>query len=173
MKSYSSEVYFDRLARSAYQPLLHRVTGTLRFDIDQEDGDVHTWCVRIDHGNLEVTRVDHAGGGTSSLAADCVLAGSEAEFESILAGKDSFAAAFVRGAVSVIGDHTLAQNIRRFSPPASLIVQEAKARHKPTDERVPDRHRRVPEAKSKRAPRHQHPEHLEQRESGAWPTTKE
>jgi SCP-2 sterol transfer family len=175
MKSNSSDVYFARLAKSGYQPLLHRVTGTLRFNIDQQDGAVHTWYVRIDHGDLTVSRVDPPSeGGELGSAADCVLAGSEAEFESILAGDDSFAAAFVRGAVSVTGDHTLAQNIRRFSPPAGLLGQLETHRHAPTDERAPSRKRRAaPGGKSASATRPHRLERVQQSESGSWPTTKQ
>jgi putative sterol carrier protein len=116
------EVYFERLAASGYQPLLHRVTGTLRFDIDQNDGISHRWYVTIDYGHLTVRR-DEDGRATNEAAvpADCTLAADEGEFLRILSGQDSFAAAFVRGAITVKGDYTLAQNIRRFSPPAQTI----------------------------------------------------
>jgi putative sterol carrier protein len=119
MQREPTEVYFERLAASGYQPLLHRVTGTLRFDIDQNDGQQHRWYVTINHGNLVVRR-DKAGEGRDEAAvpADCTLAANEEEFLRILSGQDSFAAAFVRGAITVKGDYTLAQNIRRFSPPA-------------------------------------------------------
>jgi putative sterol carrier protein len=171
MKSNPSEVYFNRLAKSGYQQLLHRVSGTLRFDIDQEDGDVHTWYVKIDHGTLDVSRADRRGDGVAAApAADCVLAGSESEFDRILTGKDSFAAAFVRGAVSVQGDHTLAQNIRRFSPPAEPASQPEKRRHVPTDEQAPATKRKAPEAESTPGSTHRH---VEQSESGSWPTTKQ
>ena len=121
MQTESTAAYFELLAASGYQPLLHRVTGTLRFDIDQKDGTQRHWNVAIDHGDLTVHR-DEDGPRTNEAVApaDCTLTANEDEFLRILSGQDSLAAAFVRGAITIEGDHTLAQNIRRFSPPADV-----------------------------------------------------
>src|SRR5262245_35826530 len=112
----NTDVYFQQLATGGYQPLLHQVTGTMRFDIAQGDGSQQAWRVAIDHGKVDVRR--------DSGDADCVIAGPEDEFECILDGRDSFAAAFIRGAITVTGEHTTAQNIRRFSHPARLVVSD-------------------------------------------------
>jgi putative sterol carrier protein len=122
MQSEPTDAYFERLAAGGYQPLLHQVSGTLRFDIDQSDGRQHRWYVTIDHGNLTVRRDEDAERSDEvAVAADCILAAHEDEFLSILSGQDSFVAAFLRGAVSVTGDSMLAENIRRFSPPAEVL----------------------------------------------------
>lgn len=112
----NAETYFHQLEASGYQPLLHRVTGTMLFDVTQDDGAHRVWRVVIDHGATHVQ--DGAGD------ADCVIAGSEDELRNILAGHDSFAAAFIRGAISVTGDIALAQNVHRFSPPALTMADQ-------------------------------------------------
>jgi putative sterol carrier protein len=118
--SENTEGYFQSLAATGYQPLLHRVSGSIRFDLSDSAGGHKVWRVGIDHGNLDV-RKESEGGGDD---ADCVISGPEDELQRILSGQDSFAAAFVRGAITVQGDHTLAQNLRRFSPPADNLVAE-------------------------------------------------
>jgi hypothetical protein len=118
--SENSETYFESLAATGYQPLLHRVSGSIRFDLSGGAGGHQVWRVGIDHGNLDV-RKESEGTGDD---ADCVVSGPEDEIARILSGQDSFAAAFVRGAITVQGDHTLAQNLRRFSPPADNRVAE-------------------------------------------------
>jgi hypothetical protein len=111
----STESYFDRLATHGYQPLLHRASGTMRFDIDRGPEGHQQWQLTIRQGEVDVRR-----GYGDVDDADCVIAGPEAEFHSIFDGRDSFAAAFVRGAIRVDGDHTFAQNLRRLSPPAQI-----------------------------------------------------
>jgi hypothetical protein len=113
--SETTESYFERLAEADYQPLLHLATGTLRFDIEQTDGSHQVWQLKIDHGALDVRRETEI---TSNV--DCELSGPENEFAQIVFGHDSFAAAYVRGAIMVTGDDTLALNLRRFSPPAEI-----------------------------------------------------
>ena len=117
--SESTEAYFQHLATGGNQPLLHRVMGTIRFDIAQDDGSYQVWRVAIDHGAVDVRN--------DSGDADCVIAGPAYELECILGGQDSFAAAFIRGAITVTGDHTLAQNMRRFvcqKPSLAIRVRE-------------------------------------------------
>jgi hypothetical protein len=109
-----TDTYFQSLAANPYQPLLHRASGSIRFDVEEADGGHQVWQVAIDHGNLDVRKESE----DSASDADCMVAGPEDELYRILTGRDSFAAAFVRGAITVAGDHTLAQNLRRFSPPA-------------------------------------------------------
>jgi hypothetical protein len=115
------ETYFQSLAAKRYQPLLHRVSGSIGFDLEGGDGGHQVWRVDIARGNLEVRRQSEG----SADDADCVVAGPEDELQRILSGQDSFAAAFVRGAITVQGDHTLAQNLRRFSPPADSLLGDS------------------------------------------------
>ena len=116
--SETTESYFEHLAEADYQPLLHLVTGTLRFDIEQTDGSHQVWQLMIDHGALDVRRESEV-----SRDINCELAGPEDEFAQIVFGHDSFAAAYLRGAITVAGDDTLALNLRRFSPPAEITLR--------------------------------------------------
>jgi len=120
----NAEAYFQQLAESGYQPLLHRVTGTIRIEVAQDDGAYRVWRIVINHGAVAVYN--------DPGDADCVITGREDELKRILAGQDSFAAAYIRGAITVTGDHTLAQNVRRFSPPALMIATD-QGPEKPTE----------------------------------------
>ncbi len=120
--SKKTQGYFEQLAKTEYQPLLHLVTGTMRFDIEQSDGSRQIWRIAIDHGHVRVRRETETSEGV-----DCVLTGPEDEITRIVVGCDSFAAAHIRGAITVQGDYGLAQNVRRFSPPAKLM--EGEPRH--------------------------------------------
>jgi SCP-2 sterol transfer family len=113
--SETTQSYFELLAQAGYQPLLHLVSGTLRFDIEQTDGSHQVWHLTIDLGALDVRRETEM-----TRDVDCVLTGPEGEFAQIVFGHDSFAAAYVRGAITVVGNRALALDMRRFSPPAEI-----------------------------------------------------
>src|SRR6266478_4675669 len=65
----TTEAFFARLAQRGYEPLLHSVSGTIRWDIE----DVGSWFVAVKNGLLTVSR-DTAG-------ADCVCACSKEDFD--------------------------------------------------------------------------------------------
>ena len=50
----TTEAFFARLAQRGYEPLLHNVSGTIRWDI----GDVGSWFVTVKNGSLTVSRWD-------------------------------------------------------------------------------------------------------------------
>src|SRR3954454_3950903 len=56
--------YFDDLGRRGVEPLLKRVSATVRFDIADGERPEHR-LVRIDHGDLRVSAEDEP--------ADCVI----------------------------------------------------------------------------------------------------
>ncbi len=101
------DTFFSELATRGYEPLLHDVTGTIRFDLDTPEGDRRQWRVAIDHGKVGVSR--------DAAEADCVITSSEDELTRLFEGGDAVTAAALRGAVMVQGDATLAQAIRRLS----------------------------------------------------------
>jgi hypothetical protein len=103
----TTDTLLNAIATHEYQPLLHNVTGTMRFDITQSDGNKQVTRVKIDHGKLTLTHDDGP--------ADCTIAGRKEEFDHIIAGPDSLAAAYLRGVVSIQGDPVLAQNVRRVA----------------------------------------------------------
>lgn len=101
------DTFFSDLATRGYEPLLHDVTGTIRFDLDAPEGGLHQWRVAIDHGKVGVSR--------DAAEADCVISSSEDELTRLFEGQDTVTAAVLRGALTVQGDLTLVQSIRRLS----------------------------------------------------------
>lgn len=139
----NSEVYLETLAAHGYQPLLRHVTGTMCFEIQQSNDKQQKWHVTINQGEVEVRRdVEDVSN------ADCIITGPEDELLDIFNGVHSFAAALVRGTITVQGDHTLAQKLRRFSPPAQLTKGPRSDPHdtgggpgkRHTTQRTPSRH---------------------------------
>ena len=69
--------FFEALARREHEPLLAKVTGTVRFDL--VDGErLDRWLVTIDKG---VVAVSHDGG-----TADCTLRAERTLFERLCRG---------------------------------------------------------------------------------------
>jgi putative sterol carrier protein len=99
--------FFDDLAQRGHEPLLGNASGTMRFDI--ADGKrTETWSVKIDKGDLSVSR---SGG-----AADSTLAASKAVFDRLASGKASAVAEVLRGTLTIEGDWRLLVLFRRILP---------------------------------------------------------
>jgi putative sterol carrier protein len=90
--------FFEQLDQRDYEPLLAKVTGTLRFDL-KENGRTARWRVAIKKGDVKVTRTNGA--------ADCVVRMDRATFESIVKRKINPFAAVLRGTIGVEGDPEL------------------------------------------------------------------
>ena len=56
--------FFEQLAERGHEPLLEKVTGTLRFDL-KDNGRTARWRVAIKKGDITVSRANEA--------ADCVV----------------------------------------------------------------------------------------------------
>ena len=97
MMTFTAE-FFEQLGRRGHEPLLGRVSASVRFDISDETGTEHR-LVRIDHGELTVT--------TDDLPADCILEADRAEFDDIVAGRTSALASLLRGTLAIEGDPEL------------------------------------------------------------------
>jgi putative sterol carrier protein len=112
--------FFDDLAQRGHEPLLGNASGTMRFDI--ADGKrIETWSVKIDKGDLSVSR---SGG-----AADSTLAASKAVFDRLASGKASAVAEVLRGTLTIEGDWRLLVLFRRILPGQSTAkARTAKAR---------------------------------------------
>jgi hypothetical protein len=74
----STAEFFDNLGRRGHEPLLARVSATVRFDIADGERTEHR-LVRIDHGDIRVS--------ADNESADCVLAGDRAVFDAIVGGR--------------------------------------------------------------------------------------
>ena len=90
--------FFDALAARGHDPLIEKVTGTIRFDV-KDNGKTQRWRVAITKGDIEVSR--------SNAAADCVVTADRKTLEGVLNGKVNPFAASLRGIVGVEGDTEL------------------------------------------------------------------
>ena len=104
----TAQAFFERLAERGYEPLLHSVSGTFRWDIE----DAGSWYVVVNNGSLTVSR-DTAG-------ADCVIACSREDFERMVVGKQNPTTLFMQGKMKITGDIVLAQMFQRLFPDESL-----------------------------------------------------
>ena len=94
----ATDEFFDELERHGHEPMLNRLSGTLRWDIVDGDRTDHR-LVEIVHGDIRVTRSD--------LPADCVITAERAVCNDVITGRTSALAALLRGAAAVEGDREL------------------------------------------------------------------
>jgi predicted lipid carrier protein YhbT len=98
---------FQELGRRGHEPLLAKVTGSVRFDL-VDDGRTDRWLVAVNKGNIEVS---HKGG-----PADCTIRADRVLFERICRGEENAIAAVLRGALVCAGDVELLFAIQRILP---------------------------------------------------------
>jgi predicted lipid carrier protein YhbT len=104
----TTQAFFERLAKRGYEPLLHSVSGTYRWDIE----DVGSWYVIVNSGSLKVSR--------DTFGADCVATCSKEDFERMVVGKQNPTTLFMQGKMKVAGNPGLAQMFQRLFPDESL-----------------------------------------------------
>ncbi|NBE80382.1 SCP2 sterol-binding domain-containing protein [Micromonospora rubida] len=104
--------FFEDLDRRGYEPLLTKLSGTLRFDLNEGPQTRH-WLLRIDRGRIRVSQ--------EAREADTIAATSPELFEDLAAGRENGMAALIRGDMTVIGDIRLVVQVERLfpSPPDS------------------------------------------------------
>jgi putative sterol carrier protein len=104
--------FFEGLDRRPHEPLLEKVKGTVRFDL-QHEGQTDHWLVEIDRGAVNVSREERD--------ADSVVATDPDLFEQLAAGTENGVAAGLRGALTVAGRLQLYVMLERLfpSPPDS------------------------------------------------------
>jgi hypothetical protein len=103
----ASAAFFEDLGRTGHVPLLQRVKGTLRFDLD-DDGGVEHWHVAIDKGDVKVSR--------RKTAADAVVNTDRALLDDMVQGRVNATAAALRGLISVEGNLGLIMLFQRLFP---------------------------------------------------------
>jgi len=103
----SSAAFFDELGRHGHEPLLERVTSTVRFDI-ADGASVDHRLMRIDRGDIAVTADD--------VPADCTVIIDDALFDEIIGGRTGAMAAFLRGALIIVGDPEVLVLVQRLFP---------------------------------------------------------
>jgi predicted lipid carrier protein YhbT len=104
----TTQAFFERLAGRGYEPLLHTVSGTFRWDIE----DAGSWYIIVNNGTLTVSR--------DTSAADSVAACNKEDFERMVVGKQNPTTLFMQGRMKIAGNPGLALMIQRLFPDESL-----------------------------------------------------
>jgi putative sterol carrier protein len=100
--------FFQELGRRGHQPLLAKVTGSVRFDLVGDDGHTDRWLVTIDKGDVAVSR--------ESGTTECTIRAERALFARLCRGEENAIAAVLRGALLCSGDVELLFAIQRIFP---------------------------------------------------------
>jgi hypothetical protein len=90
--------FFEEVARRGREPMLERLSATVRWDIINGDRVEHR-VIRIDHGDLSVT--------VGPEPADCVIILERSVCDDVVTGRTSILAALLRGAADFEGDPEL------------------------------------------------------------------
>ena len=102
-----SGILLEELGRRGHEPLLEKVSGTIRFEI--VDGKkTERRVVSIDKGDVSVSR--------KNVRADCTLRADKAVFEQLGSGKMNAMAATLRGDIAIDGDSSLLVPFQRLLP---------------------------------------------------------
>jgi putative sterol carrier protein len=117
--------FFDGLGRLGHEPLLERVKGTLRFDLEGGDGATTHWFVAIDRGDIAVSH--------KNVKADTIVRTSGALFQRLVTGETNAVTAVLRGLVGIDGDPSLLLRFQRalrgrISSPETVTAGAGKAR---------------------------------------------
>jgi hypothetical protein len=99
--------FFAELERRGHEPMLRRLSATVRWDTLDGDRTEHR-LVRIHHGDVQVA--------VSDEPADCVIVAERAVCDDVVSGRTSALAALLRGAAVVDGDFELMVRAQRLFP---------------------------------------------------------
>lgn len=108
----TTQAFFERLAQRGNEPLLHSVSGTFRWDIE----DVGSWFVVVKNGSVTVSR--------DTAEADCEFACNKEDFDRMVMGKQNPTTLFMQGKMKITGNLALAQMFQRLFPDESLASGE-------------------------------------------------
>jgi putative sterol carrier protein len=97
--------FFRALKQRDGEPLLRKTSGTLRFDLAEDNGTQH-WYLSVDKGDISVSR--------RKGAADAVVQCERATFEGMIKGDVNAMAAVLRGAILVEGNLGLVLSVGRL-----------------------------------------------------------
>jgi len=112
--------FFNRIDKRGQVPFLRNVSGTLRFDLVDDNNKIHPWYVTITKGDVEVSN--------DSTEADVVTRLHQTTFEGIAAGQVNAMAAVLRGVMTASGNLGLLIAFSRFFPgPAASRAATATA----------------------------------------------
>ncbi|MGC5030447.1 SCP2 sterol-binding domain-containing protein [Micromonospora sp. DT229] len=99
--------FFEELDQQGYDPLLAKLSGTLRLDLHEGPQTTH-WLIRIDRGRVRISRED--------MVADTVVGTSPELFEDMVLGRENGLAALLRGDMTITGDARLVVQLDRILP---------------------------------------------------------
>jgi putative sterol carrier protein len=98
--------FFNRLS-SEPQPLLSKVTATIRVDIDDRNHTRH-WYLDVDKGKVAVS--------DRMADADAIVKSNHSLFERVVTGEVNTLAAALRGQIALEGDRRLLVAFQRLLP---------------------------------------------------------
>jgi predicted lipid carrier protein YhbT len=102
-----TEALFEELGRRQHEPMLEKVSGSIRFEI--VDGKrTERWLVTIDKGDVAVSR--------KNVRADCSFRADRAVFDQLATGRMNALAAALRGDIVLDGDSELLVPFQRLLP---------------------------------------------------------
>lgn len=99
--------FFDGLSQRGYEPMLRKISGSVRFDLEQ-DWRIDYWHLEITQGNLTVSRAERE--------ADTVVRTAKAVFDRIVRGETQALAAYMRNEIAVEGKLRLFLLCKRLVP---------------------------------------------------------
>jgi putative sterol carrier protein len=99
--------FFATLRDRGHEPLLEKVSGTVRFDVGHGQQTDH-WMITIRNGDVTVTRED--------ADADAVVRVARHIFEQLATGQMNAMAALLRGQVAAEGNLELPVLVQRLLP---------------------------------------------------------
>ena len=99
--------FFTVLARQGREPLLGKVTGTIRFDLQRDEHTDHVF-VTIRKGKVTVSDANNK--------ADCIVRTGRELFSSITSGRANAMASALRGTLLFEGDSHLLVSFQRLFP---------------------------------------------------------
>ena len=103
----SSTDFFNQLAQRGHEPLLEKVTGTMRFDLAHGE--------HLDH-ILVTVRKGHVTISNQNVEADLVVRSDRALFSRIAGGESNLLTAALRGEIAFQGDAQLLTQFQRLLP---------------------------------------------------------
>jgi putative sterol carrier protein len=103
----ATAAFFHELEEREHDPLLQKIRGTLRFELENGKRAEH-WVVAFDKGKVHVSQGDRE--------ADCTVRTKEALFAGLITGKVNAMAAVLRGDITVEGDRELILRFQRLFP---------------------------------------------------------
>jgi hypothetical protein len=101
----SAQEFFDSLPVRGCEPLVAKVSGTIRFDA-VDDGRVEHWYVVLADGEVSVSR--------KNAKADAVIRLPRSLLDDIVTGRANAMAALLRGAIVPEGDPALMLRFERI-----------------------------------------------------------